>query len=60
MRLKNWLGKLFCKHEWFTVGEVARFTDRVDGMLVECLSEVRECRKCKKREAHFMRIPHCN
>lgn len=58
MRIGEWLRQVFCNHEWFTVGEVSRFTERENGVLTECLSEIRECRKCHKREAHFMRIPH--
>ena len=58
MRLMIWLKQLSCRHEWKTIGEVTRFTDRFDGVLTECLSEIRECEKCHKRETHFMRFPH--
>ena len=58
-KLKSWLKQTLCKHDWVTVGEVSRFTDRDEhGILVECLSEVRECKRCGKRENNFIRIPH--
>lgn len=51
--------QFFCKHDWVTIGEVTRFTDRDEhGCLVECLSEVRDCKRCGKRETNFIRIPH--
>lgn len=58
-KLKTWLKQTFCRHDWITIGEVSRFTDRdQNGCLVECLSEVRECRRCRRRENYFIRIPH--
>ena len=58
-KFKSWLKQFFCKHDWVTIGEVSRFTDRNElGVLVECLSEVRECKCCGKRENNFIRIPH--
>ena len=58
-KLRTWLKQTLCKHDWVTVGEVSRFTDRDEhGVRVECLSEVRTCKSCGKRENHFIRIPH--
>lgn len=58
-KFRTWFAQAFCRHDWTTVGEVSRFTDRDEhGVLVECLSEVRVCKRCAKRENHFIRIPH--
>lgn len=57
MHIRKWLKQIFCRHEWHAVGSICRFIERIDGVPVECLSEILECDKCKKRTTHFIKMP---
>ena len=48
--------QVFCRHKWQTIDSY-RFSQYIDGVKNECLSEVQECEKCKKRKAKFISFP---
>lgn len=51
-----WLKQLFCRHKWQTLDSY-RYTEYIDGVKNECLSEIQECEKCGKRKCAFIHAP---
>ena len=51
------LQQLFCRHNWQAVDSY-RFSQWMDGIKNECLSEIQECPKCGKKRSYFISMPH--
>ena len=51
------LQQLFCRHQWQVIDSY-RFSQWLDGVKNECLSEIQECPKCGKKRSYFVSMPH--